>query len=65
MIVEINPPDAGQNTNKQGIVARDLSGAAGAGKASFDKLAAELRRRAKRRKQTPSEVLLREGRDVR
>jgi len=30
---------------------------------SFDTLAAELRELTKRRKQTPSEVLLREGRD--
>jgi plasmid stability protein len=32
---------------------------------SFDALAAELRERTKGRKQTPSEVLLREGRDER
>jgi plasmid stability protein len=32
---------------------------------SFDTLAAELRTLTKRRKQTPSEVLLREGRDER
>src|SRR5579871_252723 len=32
---------------------------------SFDALAAELRELTKRRKQTPSEVLLREGRDER
>jgi antitoxin FitA len=32
---------------------------------SFDTLAAELRELTKRRKQTPSEVLLREGRDER
>ena len=32
---------------------------------SWDDLAAELRRMTKRRKQTPSEVLLREGRDER
>jgi antitoxin FitA len=32
---------------------------------SFDKLAAELRKLTRRRKQTPSEVLLREGRDER
>ena len=32
---------------------------------SFDKLAADLRRLTKGRKQTPSEVLLREGRDER
>jgi plasmid stability protein len=32
---------------------------------SFDTLAAELRRLTKRRKQTPSEVLLRAGRDDR
>jgi antitoxin FitA len=32
---------------------------------SFDKLAAELRKLTKRRKQTPSEVLLREARDER
>lgn len=31
----------------------------------FDKLAAELRKLTKRRKQTPSEILLREGRDER
>lgn len=30
--------------------------------AAFEKLAADLRRLTKRRKQTPSEVLLREGR---
>jgi plasmid stability protein len=32
---------------------------------SFDKLAADLRKLTKRRKQTPSEILLREGRDER
>lgn len=32
---------------------------------SFEKLAAELRRLSKRRKQTPSEILLRRGRDER
>lgn len=32
---------------------------------SFDTLAAELRKLTKRRKQTPSEILLREGRDKR
>jgi antitoxin FitA len=32
---------------------------------SFDTLAAELRKLTRRRKQTPSEVLLREGRDER
>jgi plasmid stability protein len=32
---------------------------------SFDKLAADLRKLTKGRKQTPSEVLLREGRDER
>ena len=32
---------------------------------SFDTLAAELRKLTKRRKQTPSEILLREGRDER
>jgi plasmid stability protein len=32
---------------------------------SFDKLAAQLRKLTKRRKQTPSEVLLREGREER
>jgi plasmid stability protein len=33
--------------------------------ASFEKLAAELRKLTRGRKQTPSEVLLREGRDER
>ena len=32
---------------------------------SFDKLAAELRKLTKHRKQTPSEILLREGREER
>ncbi len=32
---------------------------------SFEKLAADLRKLTKRRKQTPSEVLLREGREER
>jgi antitoxin FitA len=32
---------------------------------SFEKLAADLRKLTKRRKQTPSEVLLREGREQR
>jgi antitoxin FitA len=32
---------------------------------SFDKLAGELRKLTKRRKQTPAEILLREGRDER
>jgi plasmid stability protein len=34
-------------------------------KPSFEKLAADLRRLTKRRRQTPSEVLLREGREQR
>jgi antitoxin FitA len=38
---------------------------AGEDEPSFDKLAADLRRLTKRRKQTPSEILLREGRDER
>ena len=33
--------------------------------ASFDKLAADLRKLTKRRKQTPSEILLRQGREER
>ena len=32
---------------------------------SFERLAAELRKLTKRRKQTPSEILLRQGRDER
>jgi len=32
---------------------------------SFDKLAADLRKLTKRRRQTPSEILLRDGRDER
>jgi antitoxin FitA len=32
---------------------------------SFDKLAADLRKLTRRRKQTPSEILLREGREER
>jgi plasmid stability protein len=38
---------------------------AGEDEPSFDQLAAELRKLTKRRKQTPSEILLREGRDER
>jgi plasmid stability protein len=38
---------------------------AGEDEAPFDKLAADLRRLTKRRRQTPSEILLREGRDER
>lgn len=38
---------------------------AGEEEPSFDTLAAELRKLTRRRKQTPSEVLLREGRDER
>jgi plasmid stability protein len=38
---------------------------AGEGDSSFDKLAADLRKLTKRRKQTPSEILLRQGRDER
>jgi plasmid stability protein len=38
---------------------------AGEDEASFDKLAADLRKLTRGRKQTPSEVLLREGRDER
>jgi len=38
---------------------------AGETEPSFDTLAAELRELTKRRQQTPSEVLLREGRDER
>jgi antitoxin FitA len=38
---------------------------AGEDEPSFDKLAADLRKLTKRRKQTPSEILLREGRDER
>jgi plasmid stability protein len=38
---------------------------AGEDEPSFDKLAADLRKLTKRRKQTPSEILLREGRGER
>jgi plasmid stability protein len=38
---------------------------AGEDEASFDKLAADLRELTRGRKQTPSEILLREGRDER
>jgi plasmid stability protein len=38
---------------------------AGEEEPSFDKLAAEVRKLTKRRKQTPSEILLREGRKER
>jgi len=38
---------------------------AGEVEVSFDELAAELRKLTKRRRQTPSEILLREGRDER
>jgi antitoxin FitA len=38
---------------------------AGEVEVSFDELAAELRKLSKRRRQTPSEILLREGRDER
>jgi len=38
---------------------------AGEDEPSFEKLAADLRKLTKRRKQTPSEILLREGRDER
>lgn len=38
---------------------------AGESEESFEELAAELRRLTKRRKQTPSEQLVREGRDER
>ena len=38
---------------------------AGEVESSFDKLAADLRKLTKRRKQSPSEILLREGRDER
>lgn len=38
---------------------------AGEDELSFDKLAADLRELTRRRKQTPSELLLREGRDER
>jgi plasmid stability protein len=38
---------------------------AGEEEPSFDKLAAELRKLTRRRRQTPSEVLLRESRDER
>lgn len=38
---------------------------AGEDEPSFETLAAELRKLTRRRKQTPSEVLLREGRDER
>lgn len=44
------------------ILRRALAGDEGP---SFDKLAADLRKLTKRRKQTPSEILLREGRDGR
>jgi plasmid stability protein len=36
---------------------------AGEDEPSFDELAADLRKLTKRRKQTPSEILLRDGRD--
>jgi plasmid stability protein len=38
---------------------------AGEDGSSFDKLAADLRKLTRRREQTPSEILLREGRDER
>jgi antitoxin FitA len=38
---------------------------AGDDEPSFDKLAADLRKLTRRRKQTPSEILLREGRNER
>jgi len=38
---------------------------AGDAESSFDTLAADLRKLTRRRKQTPSEILLREGRDER
>jgi plasmid stability protein len=38
---------------------------AGEDEPSFDKLAAELRKLTRHRKQTPSEILLRQGRDER
>lgn len=38
---------------------------AGEVESSFDKLAADLRKLTRRRKQTPSEILLREGREER
>lgn len=38
---------------------------AGEDEPSFDKLAAELRKLTRRRRQTPSEILLREARDER
>jgi plasmid stability protein len=38
---------------------------AGEVESSFDKLAADLRKLTKRRKHTPSEILLREGRNER
>ncbi len=38
---------------------------AGEAETSFEKLAAELRRLTKRRRQTPSEILLREAREER
>jgi antitoxin FitA len=38
---------------------------AGEEEASFEKLAAELRKLTRGRRQTPSEILLREGRDER
>ncbi len=38
---------------------------AGEEEPSFDRLAAELRKLTRRRKQTPSELLLREGREER
>ena len=38
---------------------------AGEVESSFEKLAADLRKLTKRRKQSPSEILLREGRDER
>jgi antitoxin FitA len=38
---------------------------AGEDEASFDKLAADLRKLTRGRRQTPSEILLREGRDER
>jgi plasmid stability protein len=44
------------------ILRRALSGEV---EPSFDKLAADLRKLTRRRKQTPSEILLREGRDER
>ena len=56
----VNNSSVGAEAEHREILRQALAGEV---EPSFDKLAADLRKLTRRRKQTPSEILLREGRE--